>query len=256
MKPLANGRIVLWQGGSLWVFHVPGGPDARPRTDFHAHHALQVTLALEGGFQLHVLDRSIPGPAAMVGADVKHAFEPTGLIALLFIEPESPAGRAVTGAFLGDAPAAPLAEPWLGAFPARIADAFADGARDDRRLREIGQNLIERLGGIADPPRVDPRVKQAIDWAVEHLDRRPGVSAAAAQVGLSADRMSHLFVEQTGLPFRTYLLWLRMSKAVESYAAGCSLTEAAHGAGFADSPHFSRTFRRMFGVAAAELRLT
>jgi AraC family transcriptional regulator len=65
--------------------------------------------------------------------------------------------------------------------------------------------------------------------------------------------VSHLFVEQTGLPFRTYLLWLRLTKAVESMAAGASLTEAAHEAGFADSAHFSRTFRRMFGVAAAAL---
>ena len=46
-----------------------------------------------------------------------------------------------------------------------------------------------------------------------------------------------------------------MTKAVEAIAAGVSLTEAAHEAGFADSAHFSRTFRRMFGVAAAALRL-
>jgi AraC-like DNA-binding protein len=102
---------------------------------------------------------------------------------------------------------------------------------------------------------VDARVQAAMDWAVAHLDHGPTVSQAADRVGLSADRMSHLFVEQTGLPFRTYLLWLRMSNAVEAYAAGRSLTDAAHAAGFADSSHFSRTFRRMFGVAAAELRL-
>lgn len=38
--------------------------------------------------------------------------------------------------------------------------------------------------------------------------------------------------------------------------SGSSLTEAAHAAGFADSAHFSRTFRRMFGVAPASLRMT
>lgn len=256
MTPLANGRIVLWQGGSLWIFHVPGGPGAQQQTDFHAHHALQVTLALDGAFQLHIQDRSIAGPAVVVGADARHAFEPIGINALLFIEPESPAGRAVTSTLLRDAPVALLPAELLGDFPAQIAGAFRDAARDDDRLREIGQGLTQKLGGVADPPRVDARVEATIDWALAHLDRGLSVSEAAAQVGLSADRMSHLFVEQTGLPFRTYLLWLRMTNAVEAYAAGRSLTEAAHAAGFADSPHFSRTFRRMFGVAAAELRLT
>jgi AraC-like DNA-binding protein len=39
------------------------------------------------------------------------------------------------------------------------------------------------------------------------------------------------------------------------YASGAALTEAAHGAGFADSAHLSRTFRRMFGISAASLRV-
>ena len=41
---------------------------------------------------------------------------------------------------------------------------------------------------------------------------------------------------------------------VRVVAGGASLTAAAHEAGFADSAHFSRTFRRMFGVAAAALK--
>jgi len=44
-------------------------------------------------------------------------------------------------------------------------------------------------------------------------------------------------------------------RAVEIFAGGGSLTEAAHRAGFSDSAHLSRTFRRMFGIAAVSLRL-
>jgi AraC-like DNA-binding protein len=63
-------------------------------------------------------------------------------------------------------------------------------------------------------------------------------------------------VESTGLPFRTYLLWLRLSKALELFSEGVSLTDAAHGAGFSDSSHLSRTFRRLFGIAADSLRIS
>lgn len=71
---------------------------------------------------------------------------------------------------------------------------------------------------------------------------------------MSPDRFRHLFMAETGVTFRAYLLWLRLECALTSYVAGSSLTDAAHTGGFADSAHFSRTFRRMFGIAPASLR--
>ena len=255
MTPVAQGRIVLWQGGSLWIMDVPALPGAPERTDFHAHHAIQATFALDGVFDLHIADRSIPGPAAVVAADARHAFQPKGLIALLFVEPESRAGRAIYAAILGDHPIAAIPVALLEDYPARLSAAFRSAPRDDEVLRDLGRGLIDSLTGGLAPPPPDARVQTTIAWAAGQLDRQISAADAARNVGLSVDRMSHLFVEQTGLPFRTYLLWLRMTKAVEAIAAGVSLTEAAHEAGFADSAHFSRTFRRMFGVAAAALRL-
>jgi len=93
-------------------------------------------------------------------------------------------------------------------------------------------------------------------WAAARLDTPVSLADAATHVGLSSGRARHLFVEQTGLPFRTYLLWQRLTKAVELFSSGTSLTDAAHGAGFSDSSHLSRTFRRMFGIAADSLRVT
>ncbi|TFV92899.1 helix-turn-helix domain-containing protein, partial [Oxalobacteraceae bacterium OM1] len=72
---------------------------------------------------------------------------------------------------------------------------------------------------------------------------------------LSPERFRHLFLEETGIRFRPYVLWLRLETAVASYAAGSSLTEASHAAGFADSAHFSRTFKRMFGIQAGGVQL-
>lgn len=95
-----------------------------------------------------------------------------------------------------------------------------------------------------------------IAWAAGGIERSLTLADAAAHVGLSNGRARHLFVEQTRLPFRTYVLWLRLMKAVEVYAKGESLTEAALASGFADSAHLSRTFRRMFGIAADSLRLS
>ena len=40
---------------------------------------------------------------------------------------------------------------------------------------------------------------------------------------------------------------------MRTIAAGCSLTEAAHDAGFSSSAHLSSTFKRMFGLTASDL---
>jgi AraC-like DNA-binding protein len=76
----------------------------------------------------------------------------------------------------------------------------------------------------------------------------------AAAVHLSPDRFRHLFMEETGVGFRAYLLWLRLECSLAAYVAGSTLTEAAYAGGFADSAHFSRTFKKMFGIAPASVR--
>ena len=77
---------------------------------------------------------------------------------------------------------------------------------------------------------------------------------AAAAAALSPGRFRHLFVAQTGTSFRAYVLWTRLNVAIQfASMAGQSWTEAAHAAGFADSAHLTRTFRRMFGMNPAAL---
>ena len=79
------------------------------------------------------------------------------------------------------------------------------------------------------------------------------MNEAAGIANLSPSRFRHLFVAQTGVSFRAYLLWARVETAVAAAMAGKSWTAAAHDAGFADSAHLSRTCRRMFGIAPAAL---
>jgi AraC family transcriptional regulator len=146
---------------------------------------------------------------------------------------------------------------WLVDFPARLKATFENPRHTDDALRALGRSLIAQLvGEEAQADMADPRIIKLIAWLTPRLGQAVSLSDAAKLIGLSPGRTRHLFVQQTGLSFRTYLLWLRLVRAVEIYAGSASLTEAAHAAGFADSAHLSRTFRRMFGIAAASLRLS
>lgn len=253
MKKVASGQVAFWEGGSLWVFDVPAVAETPSRNDVHAHHAYQLTFSLGGTFQLHFKDAVLPGPAALVAPDTPHAFEAHGLVALLFVEPESRAGRSLQKLTDGQPFTAITAEQARDS-PALIKAAFAHPVNRRKALRETGRLICDRIAGHVRTIEPDRRVRMMIKWANEHLDG--GVREAANGVGLSPSRASHLFVEETGLPFRTYMQWLRLIRAVDAHASGLSLTEAAHAAGFADSAHLSRTFKRMFGMPAASLEMS
>src|SRR5688500_16450717 len=101
MRSVGRGRIVLWEGASLWAFDVPPGHEAQPTTRLHAHHAIQVTLSAGGHFAIRTEVTRAHGPLVLVAPDVPHALEPEGRIALLFVEPESRAGQALMQRLVG-----------------------------------------------------------------------------------------------------------------------------------------------------------
>ena len=222
-------RMAMSQGISVWVIEAPQGFG---EAAFHAHHVIQLTASLAGDLAFWTADETLRAPMAVVAADERHRFEAHGLLAFIFVEPESRMGRAL---------AAKL-------FRQRRLVAVEDAALE-ALLRPLAATF-EELVPETQARLPDPRVQKIIDYAIAHLDEPLTLESASEGIHLSPSRLRHLFVEQTGLAFRTYLLWLRLVKAVQVYSDGGSLTEAAHMAGFSDSAHFSRIFRRTFGLPA------
>ena len=245
-KPFGAGRIIFWRGGSVWIGHVT------EETGFHEHHAIQVTLALSGD-KVHF--RMPAGnwtsyTAAIVAAHQSHAFKAPGqLVALIFAEPESLEGRRLRECFRHGV--APLDTAVLAEEAVRLAAAYEHGSADEEIVacaRAVTAKLASIQPSSAKP--LDKRIERAIDIVRERLGEAVMMAEVADAIHLSPERFRHLFLQETGIRFRPYVLWLRLETAVASYAAGSSLTEASHAAGFADSAHFSRTFKRMFGVQA------
>lgn len=127
-----------------------------------------------------------------------------------------------------------LAERWRG---------FVPGNDDVREL--LGDALaIPRR-------RVDSRLLRALD-ALETSGCE--VSEAARVARLSEGRLTHLMTETLGAPPRSWRTWLKLRQAIgQAVLHGTTLTEAAHRAGFADSAHFTRSCRRLMGVAPARV---
>lgn len=255
MKPRGRGRIVLWEGASLWAFNVPREPTEQHRTEAHAHHALQLTFSIGGAFGFQIGAETVDGPAVLIAPDVPHVYHAEGRNIILLVEPESRLGAALLRDLAG--------RPYMRQDHGRVAHLvpslngiWEKPRPDDAAVARLGQTVAACVADFdVSVPVTDLRVLRVLDRLRGDPDHQLTAGAAAALACLSESRFSHLFVEQVGLPFRTYVLWRRLSTAVERMAAGASLTSAAHEAGFADSAHFSRTFLRMFGIPASVLEM-
>lgn len=242
---------MFWRGGSLWIGL------AGEATGRHAHHAVQISLPFPGR-RVRFQDRTGSWgsyTAALVPADQPHAFEARNqLVAQIFVEPESRDGRRLQQRYRTDAIAA-LESPTLEQKIEVLAAAYEASASDAALIghaRVVVDTLSGSIPETATP--ADERIARALQLVRKWLGDAIPLGKIAEAVRLSPDRFRHLFVQQTGVSFRAYVLWQRLERSLVAYVGGESLTDAAQTGGFADSAHFSRTFRRMFGIAPASVR--
>jgi AraC-like DNA-binding protein len=74
------------------------------------------------------------------------------------------------------------------------------------------------------------------------------VADLAQAVGLSPFHATRLFTKATGLPPHAWRTQLRLQRSLAPLRAGASVADVAAATGFTDQSHFTRHFRRMFGV--------
>lgn len=238
-----RGRFFLDRG--LMLYDGPAGA-----TTPHAHHAFQILVAAAAPARIASRDGSASTTAAIIPPDQPHAFaEPSPRVVLLYVAPESRAGRDLATLVARDA----RLDRWIEA-ATPLADLPVATIEDAGEARELAGRVLERLAGASVAARPwPPAIQRLVALLPNRLDDELRLPALAAELGLSESRLSHLITEHLGIPFRPYVLWLRLLRAGAELAAGRSITECAHAAGFADGPHLSRMFRRMFGITPSDV---
>ncbi|KFL51507.1 AraC family transcriptional regulator [Burkholderia pyrrocinia] len=96
----------------------------------------------------------------------------------------------------------------------------------------------------ADEPRVDAmRERLAAD-----LTCTVTLDEVAQAAGLSPFHAARLFTRTTGMPPHAWRNQLRLQRALAPLRAGVPVADVAAASGFVDQSHFTRHFKRMFGV--------
>lgn len=246
-----QGDFVAWSGGAMLI-----GPSAGPPITPHSHYAIQIAMGEPPGLRAQV-GRNGPWAEAagvIIPARTTHTIDVSRCDwnVVMFIEPETLRGRALTARLNGKGEMMP---------PERVAPfmaAMGKAWRIDRDIDAVRRTCMDFVGELAQTAELqvsDPRVIKAVEYIGERIQQSVTLEEVAQQVNLSPSRFRHLFVAQTGMPLRTYLLWRRLLFVWDRLMEGESLSAAAHLAGFADSAHLSRTARNMFGLPPSALQM-
>jgi AraC-like DNA-binding protein len=237
----------LWDGGFFLVGRGEGLVEA------HAHHAIQVVVAIEGEFGIRGKRGDWRmGRGVILRPDVVHSYNPNGaLSAMLFVDPESAEGVWLRTSLRDEVTLVPDArlEPCAAALRQFLERPF-----ESLDTRGVIRHCVHALcPGVPPSRRQDARVTRVLAAIRESDELRMPIEDAAAIVFLSSSRFAHLFKQQVGLPFRRYMLWRKLTRAMLLIGRGRTISTAAHEADFADAAHLTRTFFQMLGITPSRL---
>jgi len=239
-----------WTGdltiGLGWVYYE--GPLGQ--TELHSHYALQLCFPLSTPLQIETPDKDLTTrkPFA-IGPSVKHRLTGTSTARLLYLDPNMTSEECSRLNIEGIESLS---------INATIVDIL------DRRLRASAAHLPDKFirealsliwPAFASAPRksIDARISRTLAKLSEADDLNLSLTQLLKGSGLSESRFRHLFRDQVGLSVKNFLLWSKVQRAIQLLTDAPSLTHAAHGAGFADSAHLSRTFKRTFGLTPSDI---
>ncbi len=220
----------------------------------HQHHAAQIVISIKKDFKLFYDNKWSIHRGVIIAPDVPHQLLSSDhRQLLLLIDHETKIAKRLSEKLLKGSNVKSLDD-----FLARTG--FKELISRDHNFschqaNILFNKIIDFLLGSEEvsSPAIDSRIKKALDIMKGLHIKKASTKEIARSVCLSESRFIHLFSEQIGIPVRRYLLWLRIAEGITNIVDDPSLTDAAHNLGFADSAHFSRTFRRIFGMKPSKI---
>src|SRR5882757_9064173 len=124
-------------------------------------------------------------------------------------------------------------------------------------LRQMAGELLEKIVLSRGTPKnrvLDNRIIKIVDYIETHLDAPLALQDISHYIFLSPERIRHLFAQEIGIPFSQYVLWKRIKIVMTQVLKDkVPIVNSVIQNGFTDQAHFTRLFKRTFGVSAKRL---
>ena len=212
----------------------------------HRHMAAHIILSMKGEITVTAEGEEMMCRGVMIPSGVSHRVETKGNPVLVFLYDS--ATSVARGISCVECLSAEICDTITAAYLEfeKTGTAEAYGEFEKSFLHHIG------MEGSAYCV-TDKRVLDAMIHIRENFLEKLLCQKVAASVFLSEGRFSHLFREQAGMPFASYLIYQRIMYVYGEILRGKSITEAALSAGFSGSAHFADVNRRVFGLSAGNI---
>ncbi len=130
------------------------------------------------------------------------------------------------------------------------------GSRSSLRLESALQSwithLLSRYTGQSETPLsriAHPAARRAREFIWAHAEQALSLETVAQAAGLSRFELSRQFTAAFGMPPHAWQLQVRVQRAKDQLKAGIPAGDVALSLGFADQAHFTRVFRRSWGIS-------
>lgn len=159
-----------------------------------------------------------------------------------------------------DIPTAIIADPEWYAGYCRMAACLMD---PERVLQDKQTVLVEYLTALMcelaeqpaeSLPKTSDNLQALADYLRDHAAEELSLEALCERTGYSSGHLIRAFKQYSGFTPHGYLINCRIQLGQLELKRGKPIAEAALNAGFADQPHFQRTFKRLVAATPNQYR--
>ena len=212
----------------------------------HSHMAAHIIVSFGDKIKVNSEKMEYEGQGILIPSGVSHVVDTKGQRALVFLYDNTTAVATQikeTQLLSADVCKAIVKE--------YIESNISDSTRNYLHFEET---VLHQLGIHETKCTImDERIQSAIKYMHSMVSKKLTCKEVADFVHLSEGRFSHLFKEQVGMTFASYLIYKRIMYVYMQIIQGKSITDAAIEAGFSSSAHFADVNRRVFGLTASGL---
>lgn len=193
-------------GGAVYI-----GKDVSTKT--HRHHAIQLTISFKETFDITTPNKICKNcKFVIIPENIPHQFicSSENYQVFIYLDPFSKLSQLLKNKFALKSNVF-IADNLLQKVPPLIKWLSLERVEMEALITKFIELITDCA--INDVNR-DIRITKSIEYLTNNLDKAIKLSEVADFVCLSESRFAHLFKLQVGIPFRRYILWLRIQKNV------------------------------------------